>query len=522
MAKKPQSVPQADLLQDFPRGRHNADHGEAAFARFERTSDIAATESLRVDVNGNADGKILFGVVDGAVCSGSRLPNGRRERYVTGGHAVGLNLENHIITGAGSRSGKGRAALVQNCCIRPADSSTVIVDPKEEISEITIDYRADALGQQCFKIGPHTGKNTKHDRFRAAFNPFDLLDPNDPASLVTFATLIADAIIISSGQKDEHWDDCARLFLIALIVHIATAARYAGRRDLISVNEELSTIDEADEQDPDVIRLDREMQLNSAANGYVQSGGAAFFGRTGGEYSSVLSTLRKHMAWVGMPAMRNALRGKSIDLKNIKRQPMCIYVCVPAMLMSILAGWVRLVVQMTLAVCEADPVRPKHNVLLIADEFHILGRMTAIEKAIAQIAGFGVTLWVVVQDFGQLKVYPNWESFVGNAGVVQAFGNSDMMTLEYLSKMLGTTQVMTPSVNAPTYEAAVQKGASGQSWSLATHPLLTPTEISRFFGRDDPQLRQLILRPGYRPMVLQRIFYDKHEFFQGMTKGDDQ
>jgi type IV secretion system protein VirD4 len=44
---------------------------------------------------------------------------------------------------------------------------------------------------------------------------------------------------------------------------------------------------------------------------------------------------------------------------------------------------------------------------------------------------------------------------------------------------------------------------------------MTPAEVARFFGRDDHKLRQLIIRPTARPMVLQRAFYDKNELFKG-------
>jgi type IV secretion system protein VirD4 len=43
---------------------------------------------------------------------------------------------------------------------------------------------------------------------------------------------------------------------------------------------------------------------------------------------------------------------------------------------------------------------------------------------------------------------------------------------------------------------------------------MTPEEIALFFGRDDHLVRQLIIRPGCHPMVLQRAYYDKHELFR--------
>jgi len=64
-------------------------------------------------------------------------------------------------------------------------------------------------------------------------------------------------------------------------------------------------------------------------------------------------------------------------------------------------------------------------------------------------------------------------------------------------------------------DAAERQGATGDSWGQSTQELVTIEEASRFFGRDDQLLRQLIIRPSFRPMVLQRAFHDKHELFAG-------
>jgi type IV secretion system protein VirD4 len=67
----------------------------------------------------------------------------------------------------------------------------------------------------------------------------------------------------------------------------------------------------------------------------------------------------------------------------------------------------------------------------------------------------------------------------------------------------------------PTFEQASRNAASGESWSINSQPLMTPEEICRYFARDDRKLRQLVLRPGYHPMILQRVFYDRHPWFKG-------
>lgn len=80
-----------------------------------------------------------------------------------------------------------------------------------------------------------------------------------------------------------------------------------------------------------------------------------------------------------------------------------------------------MMVGMITAQMETTRGRPAtgHRVLMILDEFAGLQRMTSIENAVAQIAGFGVKLFFVLQTLEQLKrVYKDgWETFLANAGL---------------------------------------------------------------------------------------------------------
>ena len=158
---------------------------------------------------------------------------------------------------------------------------------------------------------------------------------------------------------------------------------------------------------------------------------------------------------------------------------------------------------------------PKPPVLLCLDEFATLGHMQAIENAAGQIAGFGVKLWPIIQDLGQLETLyeKRWQTFMANAGVLQFFGNSDLTTLEWISKRLGDTTLRVMSKSEVGYKQAAESGATGEAWSNETRPLLTVDEIAKTFGRDDRYCRQLIIWVGRDPMILQRAYYDKHRFF---------
>src|SRR6266849_450386 len=64
--------------------------------------------------------------------------------------------------------------------------------------------------------------------------------------------------------------------------------------------------------------------------------------------------------------------------------------------------------------------------------------MEIMERAAAYFPGFGVKLWAVLQDTTQLRRYyrSSWETFLGNAGLVQCFANGDQSTLDYIARRL--------------------------------------------------------------------------------------
>jgi type IV secretion system protein VirD4 len=170
--------------------------------------------------------------------------------------------------------------------------------------------------------------------------------------------------------------------------------------------------------------------------------------------------------------------------------------------------WLRLVIQLALAALERTRVpRGELPVWFVLEEFPALGHMRSIETAAGLMAGFGVKLWSVLQDLTQLQThYPkSWETFLGNAGVLQAFGNADITTTECLSKRLGATQVMERQAVRLSGQA-MSHGDTGLRENLRNVRLLDANEITLHFSRETN--RQLVLVPGELPIYLERLAHD--------------
>ena len=170
--------------------------------------------------------------------------------------------------------------------------------------------------------------------------------------------------------------------------------------------------------------------------------------------------------------------------------------------------------------------------LFCLDEFAALGHMESIEKAAGQIASFGVKLWPVIQDLTQLQrdYKEAWETFMGNAGLLTFFGNTDLTTLDHISKRLGICEVVrtvntttenwqtSSSGNKPdllnqlaglgttTINEGMSKSGGWQANELLMQaPLMQPEEIGRYFAREAKNILAFV--PSFPPMALNRCAY---------------
>jgi len=488
----------------------------AAVQRFPAPAELAANEALRFRVP-NDDGKVFLGVVDAEI-SENKLPRGGTVRAAMGGHAIGFADDRHICTVAGNRSGKGRSLIINNLLTYPG--STIVIDPKGDLAAETAVHRAEVLGQRVYLLDPYTSAGAEFASFASAFNPLQWIDREDPDAMIVAASLIADALVVTTGESDVHWSEAGKQFLEAVILHVCTAEEFEGKRTLASVHHVVA-FDVEDDDFP------KRMSQNEAANGAVVMGTMAYYSKSEKERSGVISTLRRHLHFLGYPKMQRVLADSEFDLRSLQREPVTLYLSLPAMMMGSCAGWLRLFVNLALNAFEANQRRREfqvqaggHRVLLLLDEAAVLGRMERLETAIGQIAGLGVKLWTIWQDLSQpAAIYGRrWESFIGNASVLTFFGNNDQFTLDYIEKRLGQTLVYSPAHRSPTLDAAVKQGELGNSYTLQSHPLMTAPEIARIFDRDDPMLRQLVFLPGIGPVILQRAFTDQHQLFRGVRK----
>ena len=461
--------------------------------------------------------RLFLGLVGGAVTG----PPGPR-RHILGGAAIGIEDDRHVCTFAGSRAGKGRSVIIPNMLHWPG--SALATDPKGELAAITARAR-DQLGQSVHVLDPFgVTAGTAAAPFVTGFNPIEAMREG---SLIEDAALVSDALVVVEGS-DPHWDESARAFIEGVLLHVRTWPELAGARDLFTLQDLIAR--GAPDNSPtarggrSMDALEYEMLKNDAAGGVVQSSAATLFSKPEKERDSVLSSARRDLKFLDLfrenEARRRTIRDDGFRLESLKLKPTTVYLCLPARHIATCGRWLRLFVNLALQGMERTTAASMPGgapVLFVLDEFASLGHMQQIENAASQIAGFGVKLWPVLQDLSQLQALYKlrWETFLGNAGLLQFFGNTDLSTLKWLSERCGSTTIRVASDRPKTSDQG-GKGLPGESWSNQTVKLLEVNEAAQLFGRNDAQLRQLVLWGGLPPLVLQRAHYDTHELFRGL------
>jgi type IV secretion system protein VirD4 len=385
-----------------------------------------------------------------------------RYRYLPGqiiigkfaGQFIGQLDDRPQITIAGARAGKTSTILEPNLYLYPG--SCIVLDPKGELTARTAALRR-ALGHDVYVLDPFGQSGVAG----SSFNALAELDP-DRLTIIDDVASIAQALIVDEGDsRAKHWNDSARMLLQGIV--LLTLLLPKPERNLITVRQLLSLthpkLISAVRKTPSTPgeplgddffngnKLAVNTLLRTMANAGSRFGGilAAIGNRFAStpltERGSIFSTAAAQTDFLDSLPLRAMSRHSDFRLRSLRSErPTTIYLCLPVGRMESHSRWLRLVVQMACVVLEqmGNYPRDRPPILFMMEEFPVLGHMEIMERAAAYFPGFGIKLWAILQDTTQLQRYyhNSWETFLGNAGLIQCFANGDQSTLDYLARRL--------------------------------------------------------------------------------------
>jgi type IV secretion system protein VirD4 len=419
------------------------------------------------------------------------------------GRMLRFKGEGHLLTVAPTRSGKGVSAVIPNLLDHPG--SIVVTDPKGENYAVTSRWRRD-LGHTVVALDPF--EQVEGD---GCYNPLDLIDPERPDA-VDDARLLADMLVVPEVREEPFWSEEARGLLTGLILHVATAVPQEIRT--LALVRELLTLPPAG-----FAGLLSEMQQNQASCGLVARAAARLLQKADKERSGVISTAQSHTHFLDSPHMSRVLGASTIDLSALKTDRLSLYLILPTERLDGYARWLRLMIASALVGVTRARGRSRQRVLFLLDEFAHLGRLRPVQQGIGLAGGFGVTFWLIVQDFSQLKTAYGeaWPTFLANVDVLQAFGVNDWETAEHLSKLTGEATIVVESHSRSRGEgrSALEGGHRGAAWTRSEigRRLLLPDEVRRL-----PRTTELLFVRGRAPLCRARVNYLSDPEFRGRAE----
>jgi type IV secretion system protein VirD4 len=356
-------------------------------------------------------------------------------------HPLHYTGDRHLLTVAPTRAGKGVGAIIPN--LLTYRGSALVVDPKGENAVITAARRgagnpargSEGLGQKVYVVDPWgiTGMQA------ACFNPLDWIDPTSPEAGEN-AMMLADALVVSAqgGTENPFWNEEAKALLMGLILYVCSDTAEEGNRHLGRVRDIISL------PGPELLELC--VKMSSSTDPIIASTGARTASKEPRLLGNVLASAQAQTHFLDSPSLRHSLSHSDFRFEDLKRQPMTVYLVLPADRLGTFGRWLRLLIQQAITVTARNVQdRPAQPILFMLDEMAALGRLTMVEQAYSLMAGFGMQLWGIVQDLSQLH---------------RIYGSRDLKTADYFSDLCGSSTVET--VGSSVAKAIAPAGAGGR------------------------------------------------------------
>lgn len=359
----------------------------------------------------------------------------------------------HRVVIGGSGRGKGTAVIIP-MLLHDDGHAAVVVDPNNgAIARVTAGYRQSLA--PTYIIDPYGVTGLFPDGNCDSFNPLASLDSKSQ-TLVEDAAAIARALCYSpdgsAAGDSAYFDRQAQSFLIALILHLIT---HPGERaTLIRLRELTSML--RDDFDAQCLAP---MQSNPACGGTVQRYAAELMQHSHSNdrgFESILSTIRSYTFWCEFQQLRRVTERSTFSFSKVRETGGTVYIVVPDQRMEESASWLRVMMQAArLGLQNSESRRPVHFIL---DETAAFGKFDLITAGLRAWRSSNLRLHLFFQNVSQIQAaFDKGAGAVTDAEVIQFLGSQEHETLEFVSKLFGERDMITPTENV----------TFGSSWSGA-------------------------------------------------------
>lgn len=400
----------------------------------------------------------------------------------------------HAIIVAPTRSGKGVGIVVPN--LLAWQGSVICLDVKHENYRKTAGFRKEH-GQKVFMWAP-LDENARSHRY----NPLDMVSKN-PYQRISDLQIIGNILIQTPPKSDPVWVSEARALFVGLALYVIDNKEMHST--IGAINRLLGT--EADLGDicRHIIKTHPEIA------GTVKKSLLNFANKAAKERSGVKSSLNQAINLWDNPLIDAATSTSDFSLEDLRKEKTSIYVGVLTGQIQTLTPLLRIFFEQVitkLSLKEPDESEP-HQVLLMLDEFHMLGKIDAMTSAFTLLAGYNCRVMAVVQSLNWLD--ETYGHKIRN-GILSCcahqvfYATNDLDTASYVSDSCG---VQTVDVVSRSQRKSMRYEPPTKNVSQRGKPLIAKHEL-----RDFPKGKEIMLVEASKPVKADKIVYHEDKNFK--------
>ena len=437
----------------------------------------------------------------------------------------------HGIALAPTRSGKTAGFVIPTAL--SFKGSLIIADPKGELETLLAEPLKKA-GKTVYAL------DWSDERAKDAWNPLSL--KVFPSVLSSFgkaerqAERIAAMLVGQKGQTEDHWEANAKKHIAALILlsvylgelsELRLDPRYPQTiKDYNELHEpHLSKVYHFIAKDVDVAKLlsgDEEALTSAKQNLEELISYAAFVhaparilndlsawrNAPDNEAGSHMTTfLSKLQIWRSQ-AVEGATRNCSFEWQDLRDSPCAVFIKFPQRDAQSLGILTALFFETFFGWALDIPRKPLEcPIAILADEFGSLPKINLMTDFLSKGAGMGAVIWIIVQDFAQIKkTYDDkgFDTIKTNCSYLLVYAQNNFNTQKELSQMTGKTTAKRRSLSRSS------KGDTSVSHNAEGRDLMSVADWGAIpFGR------HVLLCQGFmtRPVYCETPLYFKEKLF---------
>jgi type IV secretion system protein VirD4 len=412
-----------------------------------------------------------------------------------------------VILAAPPRSGKDVGVCIPNGLNWPG--SLVVTDIKRENWAVTAGYRSQC-GQACYRFEPlEAAGDTAHWNCLSYISPI-------PGRRINDLQRIADILYQETPGTDPFWVASAKSLFVGIglyVLETPSAPKTMGeiRRQGMATDEEgfgehWRRIVRGRQKGPHPLSAECVRALYDVIDLAPVTA------------SSVRKTFVSRLDLWANPLLDAATADDDFDLRELRKKPISIYVCVNPDDLHRLRPILSLFFQQLLGLQtqELPEHTPDciHQVLLLLNEFTALGRIPIVSEAMPYMPGYDVRILLVIQAPSQLReVYGqhNAETMMKSVAARIVFAPKDYADARDISDELGMTTVQVPSKSRPQFFSFNRHRSRDTTTTLSyqQRALMLPQEVKEI-GIE----RALIFYENLRPVRCEKIRYYADRRFQ--------